>query len=215
MRTCAGPVGQLLRPGRLGIGEVRGAEHADENLRLADLSGRRIGDPDPLAQIVDERLLPGDVVLAHHGGQPPFETAKQIAEAAVAVSLGMDFPIFLPEDHHRDAGALQFARQSHPVRLDPQPLAWRRSGAAKKLAFQSVVRDVVRQWPFQPSRRSPFQIVLDRAARHAQTSPDLPLRSPHHGEAVTNVAIVACSVPASPAFQSPRRSSTKQECRSC
>ena len=34
----AGPVRHRLRPGRLGIGEVfEGAEHADENLRLADL----------------------------------------------------------------------------------------------------------------------------------------------------------------------------------
>jgi hypothetical protein len=136
--------------------------------------GGGIGDPDPLARIVHKRLFPSDVVLAHHRRQPPFEPAKQIAEAAVAVSLGMDFPIFLPEDHHCDAGALEFARQIRPVRLDPQPLAWRRSGAA----FQSVVRDVVRQWPFQPSRRSPFQIVLDRAARHAQTSPDLPCAHP-------------------------------------
>jgi hypothetical protein len=60
----AGPVRQRLCPGRLGIGEVRGAEHADENLRLPDLSRRRIGDPDPLARIVNERLLPGDVVRA-------------------------------------------------------------------------------------------------------------------------------------------------------
>ena len=45
----AGPVRQLLRPARLGIGEVRGAEHANENLRLADFARRRIGDPDPLA----------------------------------------------------------------------------------------------------------------------------------------------------------------------
>src|SRR5271157_866633 len=87
MRTCAGPVRQRLRPGRLGVGEVRGAEHADENLRLADLSRRRIGDPDPLARIVDERLLPGNVVLAHHGGQPTFESTQKVAEAAVAVAL--------------------------------------------------------------------------------------------------------------------------------
>ena len=169
----AGPVRQRLRPGRLGIGEVRGAEHADENLRLADLSRRRIGDPDPLARIVDERLLPGDVVLAHHGGQPPFETAKQIAEAAVAVTLRMDLSVFLPEDRHRDARTLQLARQGRPVRLGPPPLALRDPGPPIQPRFQSLVGDVVRQRPCQPGRRRPLQIVLDRRARHAKTSPDL------------------------------------------
>ena len=47
------------------------------------------------------------------------------------------------------------------------------SGAAEQPAFQSVVGDIVRQRPFQPGRRRPLQIVLDRAARHAETSPDL------------------------------------------
>ena len=73
----AGPVRQGLSPGCLGVGEVRGAEHADENLRLADLAGRRVDDCDPLAGIVDERLLAGDVMLAHHRAQPSLETAQQ------------------------------------------------------------------------------------------------------------------------------------------
>jgi hypothetical protein len=34
-----------------------------------------IGDPDPLARIVDERLFSGDMVLAHHRRQPSFEPA--------------------------------------------------------------------------------------------------------------------------------------------
>ena len=140
----AGPVRQLLRPGRLGIGEVRGAEHGDENLRLADFARRRIDDPDPLARIIDERLFPGDMVLAHHRRQPPFEPAKQIAEAAVAVTLRMALSVFLPEDHHRDAGTLQLARQGRPVRLDPPPLARRDPGAPKEPALQSLVGDVVR-----------------------------------------------------------------------
>ena len=62
----AGPVRQLLRPGRLGVGEIRGAEHANENLRLADFACHRIDDADPLARIVDKHLFPGDMVLAHH-----------------------------------------------------------------------------------------------------------------------------------------------------
>jgi hypothetical protein len=68
-------------------------------------------------------LVTRDMMLAHHRRQPPFEPAKQIAEPAVAIALPMSLPIFLPEDHHRHAGALQFAREVRPVRLDPPPLA--------------------------------------------------------------------------------------------
>jgi hypothetical protein len=39
-------------------------EHADENLRLADFPRRRIGDGDPLARIIHERLFAGDMVRA-------------------------------------------------------------------------------------------------------------------------------------------------------
>ena len=70
----ARPVGQALRPGRLGVGEVRGAEHAHEDLGFADLARFRVGDPDPFAGIVYERLLAGDMVLAHHRRQPPLES---------------------------------------------------------------------------------------------------------------------------------------------
>ena len=113
------------------------------------------------------------MVLAHHRSEPPFESTEQIAEAAVAVTFRMSLSVFLPEDHHRDAGTLQLARQGRPVRLDPPPLSGRNSTAPKELEFQSVVGDVVRQRPRQPRRRRSFQIVLDRRARHAKTSPDL------------------------------------------
>ena len=174
----AGPVRQLLRPGRLGVGEVRGAEHADEDLRLADFPCRRIGDADPLARIIHERLVAGHMVLAHHRRQPPLEPAQQIAEPAVAVALGMDLSVFLPQDHHRHAGPLQLARQGRPVRLDAAPLASRNPGAPEQPLFQDVVGDVLRQRPRQPRRRRPFQIFLDRRARHAQKPPDLARADP-------------------------------------
>ncbi len=158
------PVRQRLRPGRLGVGEVRGAEHGDENLRLADLSRR---DRRSRSACPNSRRtpLPGDVVLAHHRGQPPFKATKKVAEAAVAVALGMDLPVFLPEDRHRDARTLQLARQGRPVRLDPPPLALRDRGPPEQPGFQPLVRDVVGQRPCQPARRRPLQIVLDRRAR--------------------------------------------------
>ncbi|HXZ17476.1 MAG TPA: hypothetical protein VEH77_16205 [Roseiarcus sp.] len=117
----ASPVDELLRPSRLGVGEVRGAEHADEDLGFTDLTGRRIDDADPLAGIIHERLLAGDVMLAHHRRQTALEAAQEIAEPAVAVAVGMGLPVFLPQDRHRHAGAFQLARQRRPVRLDPPP----------------------------------------------------------------------------------------------
>jgi hypothetical protein len=167
------PIRQLLRPCRLGIGEVRGSEHADENLRLMDFTRRRIDDPDPLARVIHERLFSGDVMLAHHRRQPSFEPAQQITEPTISVAILVDRPIFLPQNHHRHAGPFQLARQRRPVRLGSSPLAGLDSGAPEQPQLESLVGDVLRQRPPQPGRRSPLQIVLDRRARHPQSSPDL------------------------------------------
>jgi Ku protein len=70
-------------------------------------------------------------------------------------------------------GPLQLTRQFRPVRFDPPPLASRCSHAPKELEFQGVVGDLLAQRPFQPYCRRPFQIVLNRAARHAKASSDL------------------------------------------
>ena len=45
-------------------------------------------------------------------------------------------------------------------------------------AFQGVVGDILRQWPLQTGRRHSLQIVLDRAARHAEAPSDLALLTP-------------------------------------
>jgi hypothetical protein len=113
------------------------------------------------------------MVLAHHRSQSPFESTKQIAEAAVAITLVIDLSIFLPKDRHRDAGTLQLARQGGPVRFSSPPLALCDPGSPKQPSFQSLVGDVGGERPCQPGRRRPLQIVLDRRARHAKTATDL------------------------------------------
>ena len=56
-------------------------------------------------------------MLAHHRRQPPLELAEQIAKPAVAVTVRMALPIFLPQHHQVDAGPLQLAGQRRPIRL--------------------------------------------------------------------------------------------------
>jgi hypothetical protein len=52
------PVGQRLRPGRLGEGEARGAQHGDEDLRHADFAGEPIdNDRNAVAGVIDEQPL--------------------------------------------------------------------------------------------------------------------------------------------------------------
>ena len=197
----ANPIRQLLRPGRLGIGEVRGAEHGHKNLRLADFTRRRIGDPDPFARVIHERLVPSDMVLAHHRRQPSFEPAKQIAESTVAVASWMGLPVFLPENHHGDRRGVSARAPIAPnlARRAVSGPALLRSGRTTGAPERNRWRHPATAIPTRPPPpvsscpgsccALPPEVVQSRA------------RSPHRGEAATSFAFVACSVPASPASQ--------------
>jgi hypothetical protein len=169
----ADPVGQGLRPRRLGIGEARGAEHGDEDLRLADDAGRAVDDGDLLAGIVDEHLVAGRVILPHDRREPPLERAEQIAEPAVAIALRVGLAILLPQQHQIDAGPLQLAGERRPVRLRSAAKAPLHAGAGEQPLLERDIGQLGRQRPGEPRRLGSLQIVLDRAARHAEHPPDL------------------------------------------
>ena len=174
----AGPIRQLLRPGRLGVSEIRSAENSNKYLSLMDLTRLGINNRDPLARVVHERLFSGDMMLAHHRAQPSLEPAQQVTEPAVSVGILVDLSIFLPKDHHRDPRPLQLARQRRPIRLDPTTLAGGHPGAPEQPLFQNIVGHIVRQRPCQSRSCRPFQIVLDRRTRHAQKTPHLARADP-------------------------------------
>lgn len=64
------PVRKCLRPGRLGVGVIRGAKHGDEDLRVAHNPGCAINDHDLLAGVIDKDLVAGRMVLPHRRRQP-------------------------------------------------------------------------------------------------------------------------------------------------
>src|SRR6202011_5786909 len=76
-----------------------------------------LDDCNPLARIIDEQLIAGHMMLAHHRRKPPLELAEQIAEPAVAVTIRFGLPIFLPQHHQAHARALELTRQRSPIRL--------------------------------------------------------------------------------------------------
>ena len=92
----ADPVGQRLRPGRLGVGVARGAQGGDEDLGRADLSGKAVDHLHRGAGVIDEHLLAGDVGLTHGRVEPATPIPVEIAEPAVAVTHGMNGAVFFP-----------------------------------------------------------------------------------------------------------------------
>jgi len=75
------PVGERLRPARLGEGEARRAQNGDENLRHADIAGELVHDDwNAVAGVIDEQLLACGVRLPHRDRQAPFPFPIEIAK---------------------------------------------------------------------------------------------------------------------------------------
>ena len=93
----ANPVGQRLRPGRLGVGVAGGAQGGDEDLGRADLAGKVVDHLEGGAGIIDEHLLAGHMALTHGRGEPALPGTVEFAEPAVAVAVPMDRAVLFPQ----------------------------------------------------------------------------------------------------------------------
>ena len=153
------PVGQLLGRGRLGVAEAARPEHGDEQLDPPQLPRMPVDQGRPLPGEVDERLLAGPVDLSHRRPQPPRPLPVDPAELGVAVAVGVDLGVLLPEELQRDAVPLQLPVDVRTV--GPDPVA-RRRRVGEQPGFERPVVQVGRQRPAEPALRRPPQIAVDR-----------------------------------------------------
>ena len=116
-RVRSDPIAEPLRPRRFRPGVARRPERGDEQLRGQHLTSRAVDHVQRRAGIVDEQLLAGDMGLPHGRRQPPLPGAKQLAEPAVAVALGVGGAMLLPHELQRYARPLQLAMDRRPVGL--------------------------------------------------------------------------------------------------
>jgi len=113
--------------------------------------------------------------LAHRRRQPAFPGAVKLAPAAIAIAARLLLPVFLPEQHQRDAGPAQLVMDIRPIRLGFAPGALLAAVAGIQHRLQHAVGQRHRQRPAQICRRNALQGQRDRAARDAQRSGDLPV----------------------------------------
>jgi hypothetical protein len=169
---CANPVRQTLRPGGVGIGEVGRAEHRDEQFRHPHLAGQRVDDWHLLAGIVDERLIPSHVRLAHRRRQATLKRPEELTESAIRVTIGTSRLIFLEQDRQIDPGPLHLAHQNRPVGFDITASPRLTPGGGEQNLLQRLVRLLRRQRPDQSGRSRARQIILHRASPDADRPGD-------------------------------------------
>jgi hypothetical protein len=117
------PVGERLRPARVREGEARGAEHGDEDLRLADLPGQPVNeDWNAVAGVIDEQPLARRVRLPHRRRQLRLEGSIEFAKPRIAVAAWVLRDIFVPDDQQGDVLALQLPMDRRPVRFGMAPM---------------------------------------------------------------------------------------------
>ena len=142
------PVGQRLRPARLGEGEARRPQHGHEDLRHADCASEPIDDDrDAVAGIIDEQPLAGGVRLPHRHRHCLLEGSIELAEPRVAVAARVRGDVFVPENQQGDVLALQFAMHAGPIRLCDAPVAPFAASAGVERRLQRAVAHLLRQGP--------------------------------------------------------------------
>ena len=122
----------------------------------------------------DERLVPGDMGLAHGRREPVLERRVQLTKPTVAIALRMNRVVFLPENRQADTGSLHLAYQRRPVRFGIVPCPQLAARRGKQQLLQRLVSQIGSQRPAKTRRIGAGQVVLHRGAANA----DLPGNHP-------------------------------------
>ena len=167
----ANPVRQPLRPGRLRIRVLRGAERRHEDLGGEDFPAPRIDHRDGVAAVIDEHLLPGAVHLAHRAGEPAAILVVMNTELAVPIrALAVRLLVFLPQQLQGDSFALELLVDHGIVGLR---VTLGRRGNPVHQRLKTRLIELRRQRPAQPLPYGPRHGVRHRALGHPRRRGDL------------------------------------------
>ncbi len=92
----AKPIVDGLREDGFGIGGVRGTEHRDKELRLADFAGEAVDDGECVPRVIDKQFVAREMGLPQHDLLGPAPAMVVITEGGVLQAVGLRRFVFLP-----------------------------------------------------------------------------------------------------------------------
>ena len=95
--------------------------------------------------------------LPHRDRDARCPSPVQLAEARIAIPVGLSLDVLVPQDLQCDVLALQLAVNRRPVGLGAAAVALLLAGCGKEPCFQRRVGQLSRQWPAEPGGREPLQ----------------------------------------------------------
>ena len=160
-------------------GVTGGAQHRDEDLGLAYLSGRPVGHLHGVTGEVDEHPLTRRVHLAERRLQPAGPLAVKVAEPGIAEAVlsARSVAIFFPQQRQRYIRPSQLAVHRCPIRH--WPLFCRHRGRWwKQKGLELDVVEPFGQRPTQPRPPNSRHVAMDRSLAQPQALRHRPLRQP-------------------------------------
>jgi hypothetical protein len=161
----------------LGVGVVGGAERGDEELDLDDFARGRIDEARLLAGIVDEALVAGAMDLPHRQAAALQPAAVEVAEARVAVAVGVPLQVFEVEQLQGDAGLAPFGVDPGAVGGGALPLAGHLRPAVE-LPLEPVVGQRLDLSPVQAGGPGAREHAGDRAQPEPEAASHGPVTEP-------------------------------------
>lgn len=144
----ADPIRQPLGPGRLGVGEVRRAQHGDEDLRLAYFAGQSVDNHrHRVAGVIDKQFVAAHMGLTHRDRELAFPASVQLAEAGVAVTLRIALDVFVPQDRQRHVLALELAMHDRPIWFDLTAMTLLLAGQREQSGLKRGIGHLIGQRP--------------------------------------------------------------------
>src|SRR5262249_46107876 len=165
----------LLRERGFGVGIAGSAEHGDEDLRLMNGAGHRMGERHGGAGVIDEHLLAGEMRLPHREFEPraPLLVVETELRGLIVI-VGVDFGVLFPKQLTRDALTLEFLMNGGEIRLSED---WLWSGSwRKELTPELSFAQAIRERPGNVGGIGWLEIFVDNAGRDFERGGDLMLR---------------------------------------